>query len=433
MVSLQILSKVLATKDLSIIENNLLTEDYFVGYENELNFILDHKKEYGVVPDKATFLAKFPEIELVDVAESDRYLVDTIREEYLYYKSVPVVQKVAELLKTDANAAAEYMIHAVKELQPNYRLGGIDIIAEANQRYDQFIERKEHQDKWFFTTGFNELDELIHGIQRGEELFVIFARTNQGKSWVLEKICTNVWQEGFNVGYISPEMGATNIGYRFDTLYQNFSNKGLLWGKDSVDEGEYKDYIETLKNHNNTFVVATPNDFSRKITVSKLKNWINQYRLDLVAVDGITYMTDERYQRGDSKTTSLTHISEDLMSLSMELNLPILVVVQANRGGVVQDDSDGTPELETIRDSDGIAQNASKVISMRQTKDGILKMEIKKQRFGAVGGKLNYSWDIDTGAFMFTPSYDDAEPQQKTERKVREVNKKYTADKEDVF
>ena len=35
MVSLQIISKILATKDLSIIENNLLTEDYFVGYEQE--------------------------------------------------------------------------------------------------------------------------------------------------------------------------------------------------------------------------------------------------------------------------------------------------------------------------------------------------------------------------------------------------------------
>ena len=33
MVSLQILSKILATKDSSILEDNLLTRDYFVGYE----------------------------------------------------------------------------------------------------------------------------------------------------------------------------------------------------------------------------------------------------------------------------------------------------------------------------------------------------------------------------------------------------------------
>ena len=432
MVSLQIISKVLATKDIGILENNLLTEDYFVGYEAEYNFIVDHNKEYGSIPDKATFLSKFPDVELVEVTESDRYLVDTIREEYLYYKSVPVVQKVAELLKSDANAAAEYMIHALKDLQPNYRLGGVDIIADATERYDQFIERKEHQDNWFFTCGFEELDDLIHGIQREEELFVIFARTNQGKSWVLEKMCTHVWQIGFNVGYISPEMGASSIGYRFDTLYKNFSNKGLMWGKDDVDEKEYSDYLNTLKTSKNSFIVATPNDFDRKITVTKLKNWIQQYKLNLVAVDGITYMTDERFQRGDTKTTQLTHISEDLMSLSMELKVPILIVVQANRSGVAEDDSDGTPELETIRDSDGISHNASKVISIRQTKDGILKMEVKKQRFGAVGGKLNYQWDINEGNFTFVPSYDDAEPRQKTERKVREVKKQYR-DKEDVF
>ena len=432
MVSLQIISKILATKNTSILENNLLTRDYFVGYEDEIDFIVNHEKNYGSVPDTVTFLATFPKIELVEVTESDRYLVDTIREEYLYYKSVPVVQKVAELLKTDANAAAEYMVHAMKDLQPNYSLGGTDIIADADERYEQFVERKEHQDAWFFTCGFEELDELIHGIQREEELFVIFARTNQGKSWVLEKMCTHVWQIGYNVGYISPEMGASSIGYRFDTLHKNFSNKGLMWGKDDINEEEYLNYLKTLKTSKNSFIVATPNDFDRKITVTKLKNWVQQYKLDLVAIDGITYMTDERYRRGDNKTTTLTNISEDLMSLSMEMKVPILIVVQANRGGVSQDDNDGTPELETIRDSDGISHNASKVISIRQTKDGILKMEVKKQRFGAVGGKLNYSWNVNTGEFLFIPSYDDAESTEKTEIKVQKTKKQFV-DKSDVF
>ena len=433
MVALQILNKVLSTKDFSIIENNLLTQEYFVGYELEFNFIQDHVKQYGSVPDKETFLSKFPEVDLLDVTESDRYLIDTIREEYLYYKSVPVVQKIAELLKSDANAAAEYMIHALKDLQPNYRLGGVDIIADADERLEQFIERKQHQEEYFFTCGFEELDDLIHGIQREEELFVIFARTNQGKSWVLEKMCAHIWQLGFNVGYISPEMGANSVGYRFDTLYKNFSNKGLMWGKDDVDEKEYTDYLKTLKETKNSFIVATPNDFDRKITVSKLKNWIQQYKLNIVAVDGITYMTDERFKRGDTKTTTLTNISEDLMSLSMEMKVPILIVVQANRNGVSQDDDDGTPELESIRDSDGISHNASKVISIRQTKDGILKMEVKKQRFGAVGGKLNYQWDINTGNFTWVPAEDDASRPEKREKAIKREKKKFSGDKADVF
>lgn len=431
MVALQIISKILNTKDYSIIEKNNLTKDYFIEYQDEIEFIFNHIKEYGTVPDKASFLSKF-DLELVDVQESDRYLVDTIREEYLYYKSIPVIQKAAELLQTNSNEAAEYLISAMNDLKPTYS-AGVDIIADADLRYEQFLERKQNQDNWFFTTGFEELDDLIHGIQRGEELIVLFARINNGKSWILEKICVHVWQLGFQIGYISPEMGPNSIGYRFDTLHNNFSNTGLMWGRNDVEETAYKDYIDELKHRDNKFLVATPKDFGNEITISKLRTWIKQFKLDLIAIDGITYMTDERYKRGDNKTTSLTNISEDLMSLSVELGVPILIVAQANRGGVaMSEEDDGTPELDKIKDSDGMGANASKVIALRQLKDNVLCLQIKKQRFGPVGGKLNYSWDINTGTFTYIPSSDDAQPRQKTERTVNRIKKEYS-DKEDVF
>ena len=432
MVSLQIINKVLQTQDISLLEENQITRDYFPEYEEEIDFILKHYNDYGNIPDKATFIAQFPDFELVEVQESDRYLIDTIREEYLYYKAVPVVQQVAKLMKTDSNAAVEYMIQSMKDLQPNYSITGTDIIQDAYSRYEQFEQRKEHQDDWFFTSGFEELDDLIHGIQRGEELFVIFARTSQGKSWVLEKMCTHVWQLGFNVGYVSPEMSANSIGYRFDTLYNQFSNKGLMWGNSEIDDDAYKEYIDKLKENKHKFIVSTPMNFNKQITVSKLKQWVKKYKLDMIAVDGITYMSDERYKRGDNKTTSLTNISEDLMSLSVELNIPILIVVQANRNGVSAEDSNDVPELESIRDSDGIAHNASKVLSIKQSKEGTLVMQVKKQRFGAVGGKLIYQWGIDTGEFVNIPSYDDAQPKEVTEKKVRKARAQFV-DKEDIF
>lgn len=432
MIQLQAISKIIASGNNSIVENNMLTEDYFTGYEKEYNFIQDHYRMYGNVPDKATFLAKFPDIELVEVTETDDYLIDTIREEHLYTEMVPIIQKAAKLLNDDSNSAAEFALNAIKNLQTSYRLGGTDIIADAMQRYEQFMTRKEHQTERFFTTGFPELDDLTHGIQRGEEFFVIFARTNQGKSWVLEKMCTHVWQIGYNVGYVSPEMGADSIGYRFDTLFRNYSNSGLTWGKNDIDEDEYREYVEGLKEYKNKFIVSTPIDFNKQITVTKLKNWIKQYKLDLVAIDGITYMSDERFKRGDNKTTSLTNISEDLMALSMELKVPILVVVQANRSGVVEKGTVNTPELESIRDSDGIAHNASKILSINQREFGVLDMIVKKQRFGPVGGKLTYNWDINLGEFTYVPTFDDADTSPMKKEKIEKVRQSFN-DSTDVF
>ena len=246
-------------------------------------------------------------------------------------------------------------------------------------------------------TGFKELDDEIGGLCPGEEFVVIVARTNNGKSWFLAKMLTHNWKVGANVGYISPEMSASQVGYRFDTLNKHFSNFSLYTGKELEDD--YDGYIDDLKqNTKNDFIVATPMDFDKKITIQKLKNFILKYKLDILGIDGITYLTDERYKRGDNKTTSLTNLSEDLMSLSCELKIPIIAVVQANRNGV--DENGDVPALESIRDSDGISHNASKVISIRQ-QDGKLKMEVTKARNCKVGAKLTYSWKIDTGIFEF--------------------------------
>ena len=432
MVALQIISKILESGNNAIVEENTLTRDHFQGYEEAFDFIQNHIQKYGNVPDKATFLSNFPEVDLVEVAESDKYLVDTIREEYLYSQSVPVLKKMAELLKTDSNAAAQYMASQMNVLQPNYDIGGVDIIAQAKKRYEQFKERRENPKEWRFESGFEELDEQIDGIERVEEFLVIVARTNQGKSWVLEKICTHIWSLGFNVGYFTAEMSDTKIGFRFDTLMSHYSNRSLLSGGMDVDDKEYSNYIDDLGSRQNKFIVATPRDFDNEPTVTKLKNWVRKYKLDVIAIDGLTYIVDERAKKNDNKTTTLTNISEDFVSLSLEMKIPVLAVVQANRSGVMGEESDGTPELESIRDSDGISHNATKVIALQQKKDNVLELGVKKNRNGLRGGKLKYMWDINKGDFTFIPSHDDGEPQERTRKKVDNQDAQFKS-KTDVF
>lgn len=426
MVQLQILNRVLETKDISILVNNNLTEDYFIEYSDEYSFIKQHYENYKTVPDIETFLSNFQDFEVLTVNESERYLVDTIREEYLYSKSVPVIKHAAELLKGDANEASRYLQSELVNLTPNYTTPFVDIIQD-NNRYNIFGSKSSKYDSWFISTGFEELDDIVGGWQQGEEFVVIFARTGIGKSWVLVKSMEHAWSIGKNVGYISPEMSADKIGYRFDTLHEHYSNIALLRGDDSVIDN-YDKYFENLHKQSNKFLVSTPHDFNNKITVTKLKNFVMSNKLDVLAIDGITYMSDERYKRGDNKTTSLTNISEDLMQLSLELKIPVLVVVQSNRGGVDKE----TPELEDIRDSDGISHNATKVISLSR-KGEALSLTIKKNRDGRTGDKLTYLWDIDLGKFQWIPSDEDEAPQERKEERKEEIKKEFKHEGKVVF
>ncbi len=428
MIQLQILNKVIETQDISFIRKNGLTVDYFTGYEAEFEFIIQHFEKYGKVPDKVTFLDKFKDFQPIEVTETDKYLLDTLNEEHLYYKSVEVVQKVAELLKSNSNDAVEYLHAQLPELQISNSIEGVDIISEAEQRLEIYKEKKNSENPWYIATGFEELDDVLHGWAKGEELVVFFARTGQGKSWVLAKTLEHAWNMGNRVGYISPEMSATKIGYRFDTLFKHFSNKNLVRG---AEEPEYEKYIEELKKQKIPFIVATPLDFQKKITISKLKYFCQSNKLDIIGIDGITYLSDERFRRGDNKTISLTNISEDLMALSIELGIPVLVVVQSNRSGSKGAEDEGTPELEAIRDSDGIAHNATKVIALRQSGAG-LEFGIKKHRDGASGGKVIYNWDIDRGQFNYIPSTEDAVPTARREDKVKELKESFS-DGSEVF
>lgn len=394
MVELQVLSKVLKDKNLSLLTLNNITDDYFITYQSEYEFIKSHFQTYGNVPDRETFLAKFPDFTIVEVSETDKYLIDTFNEEHLYAKAVPVVNKIAELMQTDANAAVEYLNSQLEGLKVRSAVMGTDIISQARKRFEEYEEMKANPEKFQISTGFDQLDNIIGGWRRGEELVVMFARTGQGKSWLLIKSLQHAWRQGYRVGLIEPEMSDVKTGYRFDTLYGHLSNRSMVRGEELP---EYAQYIDNLEKRETPFFVVSPKEFNRRITVSKLRSFIETNNIDILGIDGISYLTDERMKRGDNRTTQLTNISEDLMDLSIELKVPIIVIAQSNREGASEDSA---PGLENIRDSDGIAYNCSVAISARQ-KDSKVELNVRKNRNGVTGDKLSYLWDIDTGKFVF--------------------------------
>jgi hypothetical protein len=104
------------------------------------------------------------------------------------------------------------------------------------------------------------------------------------------------------------------------------------------------------------------------------------------------------------------------------------VLSQANRGGVRNDKEGGTPDVENIYGADAIAQNATKVITIRQTGAGF-ELTIKKNRDDRVGDTLLYFWDIDNGIMKYIPNSQDS---VRNPGKIEEVRSQFN-DKRDVF
>lgn len=399
MSAILILCKVLDTKDFSLVEQHNLSAPHFVGYQHEFQFIENHFNKYGVVPDLFTFVKEFPNWTQLEVNEPDEFLLKSLFDQYQLAEITRHVHLAENY--SDPEELKDYLITSLQQIKIPGTDFGEDITKTVDKRVKEFKELSEGSDKIFIPTGFMELDNMITGWKRGEDLVVFFARTGHGKSWVLTQSLIHSWKLGNNVGFISPEMSAQQLGYRFDTLHGNFSNQGLFWGDESrVNYHEYAEYAERVKENNQKFLVATPNDFSNRLTVSKLRSFAKMNKLDIIGIDGLNYMTDERKGQRDGTNDSLRHLCEDLLLLSIELSIPILVVVQANREGA--SDTENGPQLTHISSSDDIGRVATRVISINQKKAGedrILEMRIKKNRYGFDNMSTSYVWNPDMGTF----------------------------------
>ena len=419
MIELQVLNKILEDKSDSILTLNDITDEFFHQYKEEFDYIQNHKKEYGNIPDKETFLSTFPEFDIIQVSENTEYLIHELREQHLYSISVPVIQRLADLLQTNSYEAVEYLKSNIDNLKIEGVIKGSDIISQADERLDVYKETKENKESHFIETGFKELDDVLGGFHLGEELVVVFARTGQGKTWVSLKMLEHIWKMNKRVGLLEPEMSAIRTGYRFDTLNKHISNSDLVRGNEIKG---YEKYINELKQKDIPFFVAHPKDFQRKVTVSKLRSWVESNKIEVLAIDGISYLTDERQQKGDNRTTQLTNISEDLMDLSEDLGVPVIVVCQSNREGAKNDEL----EIENIRDSDGIAYNASIILAVQQKEPG-LQILVKKSRNSSTNARLTYVWDADVGKFEYVTSSDSGIDDIE---KAEEVRRRYSDDEE---
>ena len=400
MIELQCINNILAENNIETYLEEGINEDFFPNYIKEWNYIIDHYKKYGKVPDQATFLATFTEFDLIEVLEPPKYLLENLREDYVFRQSAQLFNESVELLKQNAfEGLRNILAKGEKLLVSNSITQGTDINNIVNKKLDDINSKKCVDGILGISTGLKELDDVLGGWLPGEEFVTIVGRVNQGKSWLLQKFLTAAHTQHKRVLLYSGEMSAMQVGYRHDTLAMNYSNRQLTRG--TISDLEFINYENALQKRAEElepFIVVTPKDLGGKyMTVSMLKALCKKYKPDIVGVDQLSLMDDER--RGENRRLQLSNITMDLFRLSEEIGIPILADAQANRNKTSSEEPEN-PELADIGESDAIGQNSSRVISLVQTKLG-LSLLITKNRYGENNKKFIYSWDIDLGTFRF--------------------------------
>ena len=423
MVQEQIINYIIDTKDTSLIILNRLDDSFFPAYKSEWNYILNHFNTYGSIPDKESFLASFPDFDLIKVNEPIQYLIDEIYKEKQNNQLAATFNKVRKLLiENKTEEALDTYKKAYEDLTCGVALSSVDILKDTS-RYDAYIERLQSFDKYYVRTGLPELDSIIGGWDREEELATIVARTNVGKSWLLLKFAVAAAEQGLNVGIYSGEMSERKVGYRIDTLIQHISNGALVHGSSNI-QADYKTYIDNLPNRfKGSIKVLTPKMINGPAGVSALRAFIEKDKLDILFIDQHSLLEDDRKARNPVERAS--NISKDLKNLQVLKRIPIISVSQQNRAST--DTGVGT---EHVAQSDRIAQDSTIILFFERHKDdkSLLDIDLVKSRDSVNDKKLTYRVDFNKGEFIYIPGTND------TVDKDESSNKYYNnPTDEDVF
>lgn len=397
MVGTQFLNLVLSTKDFGLIKNTKDIDQLFIIPEEKqvFDFICNHWRKYGQVPDKHTILRQFPDFELYEVEESPQALLHEMREYKLATELEPVIRKSAELYVESPVNSVNYMMQEIPRLSKliTTDVNLFDYTKSLDMRLADYEMRANIDGMMGIPTGLPSLDADTLGWWRGH-LNIVGGRLNEGKTWVGLLFAKTAWEHGYRVGFWSLESGKDEMAYRLDALIGHFSNKALFGGNLSEEEfEEYKQFLNNLRDKNPLYIFTNEDNGGERWTAKDIARVVEEQSLDLVVIDQASLMGDSRHSRQIRER--FVNIATDCKYCAVETNIPWILLVQLNRLGA-KTSQDEVPGIETIAESDAFGQFADRAILIKQVPP-LMKLALRKNRFGQKDIEYLCRWDVDRG------------------------------------
>lgn len=344
-----------------------------------------------------TMLDKFIHSEPIDVALLPQCLVDMMENPQKYIAEcmieAPTTRNVVLHAHVVHDAANERRLR--DDVYEIFDSSENDVIATSiMQKCQDFLEDKISRTSTMFDvmneacdnlssdvgiridTGFPRLDGILKGIYGGN-LVIIGARPGVGKSAFGLDLAESAARKGHKAVYFSLEMLRDELAERYICKRGNIPLDHII--DKTMTDDEVMRFAQSCAELSQLPIII--ND-SPDVTVQQIRA---QARIipdaEIIFVDHIGLLrASGKYQ---NRNLELGAISRELKNLATELRIPIVVLAQLNRGK----EENQEPQLNDLRDSGELEQNASKVIFLWKldVENNIRGCKVAKNRRGKTG------------------------------------------------
>lgn len=276
------------------------------------------------------------------------------------------------------------------------------------------------------TTGSRQLNYMTNG-WRGGQLVVIGARPAMGKTALAVNLfAKRAAERGTPVCIFSLEMDDVSLTDRLILSYGGIEINNYRKGR--MNDQEWAQFHKAASEIERLPIwiddtAKTKVNYIRSVCRTKVR----RKECGLVVIDYLQ-LIETMYDRNKNREREIAEISRNLKLMSKELDIPVVLLCQLNRG--LENREEKKPRLADLRESGSIEQDADVVVfpwrphlygmttDNGESLEGIMYLEIAKQRNGPVGSvSIHHSADM-------TSFYDPGDPRHNEPNKFTEPEEK---------
>lgn len=331
---LLLISKLIETKDFSTIERSKITESSFITPEAKHAF--KYLRKYyinpntaGHIPSPETFLSHFSGFPLyTDISDSMEVLCHEIKTKQLRRELQQVAESLLLYADSDPYAGYNFFRDQSINLTSNYEVNNdLLLSASVDEIKERYLKAKESKGILGIPWPWHRLNEVTGGMQKGHIIYVR-AKTKTGKTMNMVAAAAHAYKYyNARVLVFSLEMNNIQIN-NLAACYIAGIDIGLVKsGKlNPADEQRFFETLAKLKEWEtqsgdsslrSKAWLTTSGEGSTGISALKAK--IIEFDPDIVIIDGVYLLYDEKSKRSDSDWKPIVNISRSLKSMQKEL------------------------------------------------------------------------------------------------------------------
>lgn len=253
------------------------------------------------------------------------------------------------------------------------------------------IESRKGSHVTGLSTGFEELNYMLSGLQKGE-MIIIAARPSMGKTSFALNVAEHLGADGsVPVVIFSLEMGKHQLVERFLCSRSGVDSQLVRKGMLSADQ-----MAALTQAGGELFEKPIFIDDSAGLTPlmirAKCRRLKSQYDIQAIFIDYMQLMS--LGGRVESRQQEISTISRYLKALARELDVPVVVLSQLNRGAEGREGH--RPRMSDLRESGSIEQDADVIMLLHREdyyhrgeaeyeENNLAEVIVAKQRNGPTG------------------------------------------------